>query len=568
MKHLSKPQPVALISQPSAYTVVRRAYPPSTYGPENLVDDDSDGGLIEYWRILLRNKRTILLAGLAGLVLGLAVGVPMKPVFRAETTLEVLTLNEDFMNMKQANPTTTNDGSYDISEEQTQAKLLESKALLQRVIAKLNPGPASAPRKPHLATTGWRALFHLPERVRPSPRQELLTAAADSLKVRPTTRTRVLDVTIDSTDSQLAADFANTLTQEFIAQNLEARWATSQRTSQWLRRELDDTREKLRKSEDALQNYARGSGLIFTDETTNVATEKLQQLQQSLSTATADRIAKQSRYELAQSAPPDSLADVLSDDGLRDTQSKIDNLKGQIADLGAVYNSEYSKVRRLQAELETLQPAVDRQRTDIITRIKNDCTEAERREKLLTVAYNTQAREVTGQDEKAIQYNILKRDVDSNRQLYDTMLQQMKQASIASAMRSSNVRIVDPAELPDSPVSPNFKLNSAVGLLAGLFLSIAVVTVRERADRTLQQPGDIKMWVDLPELGIIPTASRNTNRPLYYRSSDLLESDKAAFIGLKKPYNAESIELVTLQKKPSLIAEAFRSVLTSILFIG
>jgi capsular exopolysaccharide synthesis family protein len=564
MDHLTQPSPrnIALTTRANAETAVPNPYyPANPYGLEGDTDD-SNGGLIAYWRILKRNSRSILIASLAGLLLGFAVGIPMKPVYRANTALEVLTINEDFLNMKQANPTSTNDNNYDTSEEETQARLLKSAALVDRVIAKLDPtATARRAQKPHLAKDDWRAWFHLSPKPDLTPRQRLLISAGKTLKVSPTAHTRVLEVTADSTDPQLAMDFVNTLTQEFIAQNMEARWNSTQRTSEWLRRELDDARDRLRHSEDALQTYARGSGLIFTDDTTNVATEKLQQVQQSLSAASADRIAKQSRFELAQNSPPESLADVLNDASLRETQSKINDLTRQIADLTAVYDPQYSKVRRLQAELDSLQIAFERARTDILARIKTDYQESIRKEKLLSAAYNSQAHEVTGQDEKAIQYNILKRDVDSNRQLYDTMLQQMKQASIATAMRASNVRVVDPAQLPDTSVSPNFKLNSLLGLMGGFVLSICAVVIKERADRTLQQPGDVKQWLELAELGTIPSALVEGRKALYGRyMAPSLGEEPIALSG--------NVELVTFQKKPTLIAEAFRSALTSVLFVG
>jgi succinoglycan biosynthesis transport protein ExoP len=530
-------------------------------------EDDEEKGILEYWRILARYKGTIIGASLAGLILGFAVCVPMKPVFRAATTLEVLTINGDFMNQKQSNPTTTADGNYDTSEEQTQSKLLQSSALIKRVIAKLNPTGSDALSQPALSSTGWRGWLHLPEPVTGSGKTILLQKAAASLSVRPDPRTRLLQVSVDSTDPKLAADFANTLTQEFIAQNVEASWATTQNTSEWLRRELEDARKKLIDSENSLQSYATTSGLIFTDETTNVATEKLQQLQQSLSAATAERIAKQSRYELAQSAPPDSLGDVLNDTGLRSTLAKLNDLKGQLAEAGTVFAPESTKVQRLQAELGSVQSDFDHQRTDIITRIKNDFTESNRKEKLLSAAYDSQAHEVTGQDEKAIQYNILKRDVDSNRQLYDTMLQQMKQASIASAIHAGNVRVVDPADVPNNPFSPNFKLNSLLGMLTGLVLSIGFVSMRERADRTLQQPGDIKLWTEVIELGVIPNASLGAKSQQYYRPLATGQERRRAraHTSLSLP---EPAELITAGQQPTMSAEAFRSTLTSMLFVS
>jgi capsular exopolysaccharide synthesis family protein len=556
MENSYQAQPAALVRQSVTPHIERGQYSQGPYGYEPTDSLGSDSGLIEYWRILRRNKLTIVLSALAGLVLGFAAGIPMKAVYRVKTTLEVLAINEDFMNLKQANPNTTNDNTYDTSEEQTEAKLLQSTSLLNKVISKLDPNSRPMPSTPLMAKSGWRALLHMSEPIELSARQKLLLKASDSIKVRPTVKTRVLEVTIDSPDPQLAADFANTLTKEFISQNVEARWATTQQTSEWLHRELDDARDKLRKSEAALQSYATSSGLIFTDETTNVSTEKLQQLQQNLSAATSDRIGKQSRYELAQNAPADSLADVISDSGLRDTESKINELRRQIADMSAIYNPEYSKIKRLQAELDEMQPVFEKQRADILSRIKNDFVEASRKERLLQNAYNAQASEVTGQDEKAIQYNILKRDVDSNRQLYDTMLQQMKQASIASALRASNVRVVDPATLPDSPVSPNFKVNSALGLLAGLLISIGAVTIREHADRTFHQPGDVKLWTEITELGVIPSASAASFGG-YNRLPSRL-----------KIQSEESKDSLVQWESPSIVAEAFRSTLTSVLFMA
>jgi capsular exopolysaccharide synthesis family protein len=565
--HLSpSDKSVALIPHPTASGPDREPYVGSLrYGFEPADDSESDNALLEYWRILRRYRRAIMLSALAGSILGFLVGIPMQPVYRARTAIEVLNLNEDFMNMRQASQTTTSsDYSSDVSEEQTQAHLLQSDSLLKRVFAKLDRGTAPAQRKTSPATFGWRKWLHLPEPLPANPRESLLANAADSLKVRPVGRTRVIEATVNSKDPHLAADFANTLVQEFIEQSVETRYEATHKTSEWLRREIEDSRDKLQKSEDALQAYARESGLIFTDETSNVVTEKLQQLQEKLSTATGDRIAKQSRFELAKSSPPETLAFILQDPALQLTQSKIVELRSQIADLSAIYNPEYSKIKRAEAELATLESAFDRERADRLKSVENDYLEAARDEALLVAAYNAQAKEVTGQGEKAIQYNILKREVDSNRVLYDTMLQQTKQAAIASAMRASNVRIVDPAQVPASPFFPDFRLNSALGLLAGLFLSVVAVVMREKADRTLQQPGDIKLWIDLPELGTIPGAFAKLGYSYYGKPV----ASKLSRTELPALGTSGFVELMTWEHKPSGMAEAFRSSLTSILFIG
>jgi polysaccharide biosynthesis transport protein len=550
------------------------AHPQSVYvgaGPYPLEAMDEDGagwGLLEYWHLLLRHKMTIIASTVAGCLLGVAVGIPMKPVFRALTTVEVLSINEDFMNMKQSNPVSTNDNSYDTSEEETQAKLLQEDVLVGRVASKLNPRPSP---KAALAKSGWRSWLHLHEYVEPTEREKLLAKLVKSLKVRNTPRTRVLEVTADSTDPQLAVDFVNGLVREFIQENVDARRNTNQGTRDWLNREIDGARAKLQQAESALQTYTRESGLIFTDENTNVVTEKLQQVQKELSDATVDRIAKQSRFELAKNAPPESLPDVLNDQALRDEQAEMTTLQSQVAQMSAIYAPGYAKLKQAQAQLTTLQAAFAHNRDAIVKRIDNDYTEASRKEKLLADAYNAQAQAVTGEGQKEIQYNILKREAESSRQLYDTILQQTKVAAVASAMRASNVRVVDPAEIPQIPVFPNFKLNAILGTFVGLLTSVALVTIRERADRSLQHPGEVKLWTNLPELGTIPTAAKD-RKSLYGRvkAPAILEAGPAETSnGLPAPpERANLIELVTWQRQPSVMAEAFRSALASILFVG
>ena len=510
MEYLNQPQePLREAKTPAVFrtpeTVSVGAYPDAAFERE----EDSDSAVMEYLRILRRHKGAVIAFALLGLALGVGVTVIQTPVYRATTSLEVLNLNEDFMNLKQSNPVSDTDGSYDTSEVQTQIKILQNQELVERVMAKLDPDfkPAEPQTQAAVPLTGWRAWLKITPPGKLTPRQSLLLKAAKSLKVGATPRTRVIEVTIDSTNPQLASDFANTLDNEYIEQSLESRWEATQRMGGWLGRELGDARSKLAESENALQAYARQSGLIFTQDDSSLATEKLQQIQQELSAATADRITKQSQYELAQHAPPDALPDVLNDQGYRDTQAKLNDLQRQIADLSAIYNPDYSKLKQAQAQAVSLQAALDRNRIDIVARIKNGYTDAVRRENLLAASYDSQTREVTGQDEKAIQYNILKREVESSRQLYDVMLQQLKQSSIATAIRASNVRIVDPAKPPSAPASPSLPIDSALGTILGLFFGVGVVLIRERADRTLQQPGDAQFWTNLPELGVIPSMS-------------------------------------------------------------
>lgn len=525
-------------------------------------------GLLEYWRMASSYKGILSAFALAGALGGFLIGLPKTPLYRARTSLEVLELNEDFMNMKQTNPLTTTDYSYDTSESQTQVKILESDALLKRTIRDLHGDNKPGAILTDSAEPAWRSFLHVPVPGQVNHRQQLLGEAAASRSVRVTPRTRILELSIDSADPKLAADFANTLANEYIEESQETRWRSSQKTSEWLATELNNTRLKLEKSENALQQYAQSSGLVFTDPQTNIADQKLQQIQGELSAATADRITKQSRFELAQNAPPDSLPDVLDNSALRQIAAKLNELRVELANLRATYSPEYSKTQKVEAEIATLQTAFDASRSNILARIKNDYQEAMRKERLLSSTYDTQTRVVVGQSEKAIQYNILKREADSNRQLYDTMLQHLKESTVASALRTSNVRVLDEAEVPTVPFSPNFKVNTILGFVVGLIIGSGFILLRQYGNRKLEGPGDLQFWTGLPELGAVPHVAVPVTKKL------LGDGSRETAVVSRGPGFMADWAAVDANGKPQWgrktteVEEAFRRVLTSLLFRG
>ncbi|MGA8313316.1 MAG: Wzz/FepE/Etk N-terminal domain-containing protein, partial [Terriglobales bacterium] len=294
----------------------RRQYMEAPF-PEAF-EEPGPSALPEYLQILRRRKGTVILITFLGLLTALLGTLPQTPIYQARASIEIQNLNENFLNMRNVSPTADDGRSYAPgSDIQTQAKILQSESLLDRVAAKLDLGNKLFPEEGSDRLAAWGKALGLHEGRQVPTREKILILVAKNLKISTAADTRLVELRYDSADPQLAADFVNTLTAEFIQQNIESHWKSTQQTGEWLTHQMEDVRIKLEKSEDELQSYAQASGLVFTSEKDNIAEEKLRQLQEELSKAQADRVDRQSKYELASTAPPESLPEVVDNATLK-----------------------------------------------------------------------------------------------------------------------------------------------------------------------------------------------------------------------------------------------------------
>src|SRR5713101_3531707 len=506
--------------------------------------------LLDYWNILFRHRKTLLSFALVGLLGAMAISLVQTRIYRVRTSLEIQ--GNSFLETKNS---TDSAGSYATPESyiETQVKLLQSESLLEHVIDKLKLQDQPA--------TGWRVLtWH-----RQPKKEELIRKIERNLTVRTSGNSRLLEVLYESPDPKGAADFANTLVSEFIELTQEERWKSAEGTAVWLTNHLNIMKTQLEQSEAQLQDYARTSGLTFTSEKDNLAENKLKEIQDELSKAQADRIANQAKFEAAKSKPADSLPEVLEDPTMREYRQRLTDLQRQYAELSATLTPEHYRVQRVQAQINELKYEMLSERRNVLRRIGNEYAAALRRETLLSKAHDEQKKIVADQSEKAIHYDTLKRDVDSNRRLYEAMLQKVKEASLASAMRDSNVVVVDRARPPILPYRPSLPVNTAIGLFSGVLLGFGFVVLQERIDRRISAPGDAQVYLDLPELGVIPldelaVPRQSSNGLLQHRSTPTRSTESVL-----RSHLSDCPELATWKRKPSLVAECSRTTLTSIL---
>ncbi len=516
----------------------------------------------KFWEVLRltrRRKAIIAVMSIIGAAAGMAIRLPRVPAFKASTAVEVQAVTEDFGFSKDSNANAAN--MFPDIDLATQARVMRSKVLRDRVISKLVSDEHVQVQFPRDRYRELAQALHIsngpvgvkdPDKLRAS----MIEDAVESLQVAVTRNSRIMEITCQSSDAKLAALASNTLASEYIDQSLETRWQSAKHTGEWLGRQMDDMKVKLEKSEEQLQGYATAMNLVVTggkDNRSNVSDEKLRQLQTELSGAEADRIAKQAKFEMASSTRTESLGQLLDDQTLRADQGKLTDLRREMAELSTTLTPAHPKVKKLQAQIGELETAEKSYRQRVLDRIQNDFREAERREKLLSTKYAAQSGVVSAEGGKLIRYNLLQREVDTNRQLYEALLQKVKEAGISAALRASNIRVVDPAQVPPTPYSPDLSMAGALGWMVGLCGGFMIAILQEKVSRSIEAPADALFHLNVPLLGAVPA-----------RNIDGVSSPARL---LAAGSTGPSV-LTDFDGSRSAMAEAFRSILTSILFTG
>lgn len=506
----------------------------------------------ELWSIIWGQKFWILGAVSFCLIATLIWSIATSPVYQARTTVELEGLNESYLNIRDLSPTAPGASYTAEAYLQTQVRILQSETMARRVEKKLN-----LRSRPEYAYSGGRLSrfvekfgIHLP---RVSQEDSLLKAVSEPLSIQTSLNSRIIEIRYSSTDPKLAADCANTFAQEYILQSIEKRAEVAASTIQLLDRQTADLKKKLEDAGAQLQVYARESGLIFTPNKDTLAEERIRQLQTERSEAQADLATKQSLYEVSLKATPEQLANVTATGPLTQHLTSLATLRQQVAELNTTLTPAHYKVQKLNGQIAELEQIVERERTNLLKQIENTYEAAKKRERILGASYNNQTGVVADQVAKATHYHVLQSEVESTQHLYDSMLQKQKEINIASALRASNIQLVDPARAPSIPFLPNYPLNMTTALFAGLVLAMGTAIVHDRTDQRLRRPGEVSRLLNVRELGTIPTAERNI-------------IDIAPMGRLNQENKKEmALELVSWYSKPSPVADSFRSTLTSLL---
>jgi capsular exopolysaccharide synthesis family protein len=543
---------------------------PSTANLAQLPPQAEDGGaILEYWQLIKRRKLFVFITTVLGALVAFVVLVMQQPIYVAGTTLELQGFNESFMNLSSADPLA---GNYAVNKESisTEIRIIQSASIRAPVTDRLRreTAPVSPPKGGTLAPL--RTFFRGKEDPLLEMRQGL-GMAAGTLKVQPIIGTRIIYITSESTIPDLASGYVNAVVAEYQAQSAQQRTISTQKTSQWLETQLEDTRVKVEQAENRLRDFVRQSGVGFVGgDKETLASTRLRQLQADLGALQADRISKQAKYEQIKASHPDSLPDITNDVAYQQAQAKLADLRKELAKLNQTLTPANPKVQRVQEQIVELTAGMQKEKEAILQRFRTDYEDVLKHEQLLANAYTGQAGTVSGQSDKVAQYDQLKREVDLYQGTFNAMMGQLNTTAVAAALPTTNARVIDPAYPPGLPSKPDAQTYELYGVLWGCGAGVLLILVIDklstwRSSLIFGMPGYSPRVLKVPELGVIPSIESDSglgDATRGRRWSRLLPGSTA------QRDRSAPVVLLNAAGNGSIHAESFRLTLTSILLMS
>src|ERR1700733_4013704 len=457
-----------------------------------------DSVLREYLRVLIKRK-WIVVSCLAIIFSVVAIAtLRATRIYEASGSIAINKMDPTMLTFKDSANGAPD--YYDPADLDTEVSILRSDLLALQVIKTLN-----LDKRPEFGGKGVPAGDSLglttdelqPDSQRTTP---LLDSFKGNLRVALRPNTRIIDVHYRSPDKDLAALVVNTLIHTYIEQNFKTRYQSTMEASDWLTKQLVDLQMKVETSQEKLVNYQKEHEILGIDEKQNIITSKLDELNKELTSAESERMEKQSVYELVQSNDADAAAAAaISASANSATGSASSNLlerlreqeadiKIQVAQLSTQFGPSYPKVTQLDSQLKEVDAQIQLEMKKVVSRVRSDYMTALQRENMLHDAMDKQKQEANQLNESAIEYSLLKRDVETNRTLYEGLLEKLKEAGVTSGLKSSNIRPVDMARVPVAPSEPNVPRNLSFALALGLTTGIGLAFLLEGLDNTVRTP--------------------------------------------------------------------------------
>ena len=510
--------------------------------------------LRDYLQVVLRRKWIIIVFFMVSVTIVAIKSFQATPIFTTSVQILVNKENPNVVSFKEVMSM-----GADNMFIQTQLKIMKSRSLARRVIKSLNLKD-SPEFKPDGKSKGFsiRGILSALLKKKDSKNKSLKTDKIDAdsglvsgylsrLKAESVRNSRLVNISFEGAHPDIIKTIANRHAREYIDKNLEMRFAASQDAVEWLQKQLYEKKESVEKAEIALQLYKEKKKIVSLEDRQNIIVQKLEELNSTLTTARTQRIVTETLYNQTKIFAGDpelmeSIPDVMNNSLIRGLKKDYVGLRVEITRLSEKYGEKHPNMIRRRAEAKELESRINSEVSKIIRSIGTEYKVALSREKSLSVALEKQKRVALDLNRKAIAYGTLQREAESERAMYGILLTRMKETDITGALKTSNIRIIDPAEIPRRPIKPKKKLNILIAAMVGLTLGVGLAFFLEYIDNTVKSPEDVEKYLKIPLLGV-------------------LSHVKIQFGGKSAPS-----ELVAHEMPKSVFAEAVRSIRTSVMF--
>jgi capsular exopolysaccharide synthesis family protein len=506
-----------------------------------------DPHLLDYLIILKKHQWLIATFLLTVVTVVTIASFKMKPVYQATARVEVDREGQSLSPFQDAN-------SYDAyvdSENyiETQTKILQSETVALATIRSLDLA--------HYPEFGGdsRSLSQTRDMAN-GTRPSILGAFLGRLTVKRVPNSRLIDVEFEAQSAQLAAQVVNAHLRNYVEQNFRSKYDATTQASTWLSAELEELRIKVERSEDARIAYERENQIWQIDEKQDITTQKLSDLSKAVTEAETELAEKEALYKIATSGNIDALPAAQNNIVIQDLLKRRTDLEEQLNEATNQYGPNFPKVQRMISQQSELNDSLARARQTIVESVKEEFDTSRSHVEILERNLDQQKSEANDLAEKLVQYHILQHDAESNKQLYDGLLQKLKEAGISAGLRSDNIHVVDPALIPSSPSRPQKARNILLAFLVGLVGGIGLALFREYLDNTVKSPDDVEALTGLPSLAVVPALpGMNVGHGRLSRNAK----------GTTQSASGPRIEMLSFAQPKSQISEAFRALRTSLL---
>ena len=534
---------------------------PPAFPPTGGADETH---LRDYWRVVVKHRWLIALFCLIVVTTTAFITFTTERTYTAETELQIdkqaprVTKIEEVMQ-----PDVFGPEKYDYY--QTQFRILESRTLAASVIRDL--GLESDPRflggtQPGLFRRAFGALRGLfgpspkvdPESLELGVDPRLIDLYLDLLEIEPVKNSRLVKIRFSTHEPVLSAQIANAHASAYINEGMQNRYHATSEAQQFLESKLGELKQKVESTEAALNKYRAEHHILSLDGRENLVVDRLDDLNKRLTMAQAERIQYESQYRLIVERNYEDLPAVIESPLIQRLKEALAKLEAKYALLSEKFKPAYPAMEQAQGEVDAARSRLDAEIHKVVAGITSTYMAAKGREDALREQLDEQKRAAMDLKENSVDYNMLKRDVDTSHALYESTLARMKETTVADSLKFSNVTVVDKAEVPLYPSRPKRTLNLILSLMAGLVMGTGLAFFFEYLDNTLKTTEEVERYIRVPALGLVPSFAPGA-RPY--------EPDRVAVPAMAT--DGMPRELVTLHHRRSVVSEAYRTIRTAIL---